>query len=200
MKALAALGLAALLALAGCAAPASESEAPAVQTVGTSAEVPTTEIARVWTIVVDPAVPPPLVEALRSALRDWQAAVSCGFSFDVVYGQTRGFDEYPLPAAGTIEFRTSDVLPAATASGKVLGYGETYPRFGSRVEVLPTILDLGALAAHVLRHELGHAFGLPHDDLEPSEMGTASKWRSLQAADVENYGQIWCPAINRTGG
>lgn len=174
---------------AGCAAcsdpcvpAATEVEAP------TYCSVPRDfAVTNEWEIVLDPNVPASRAEAVRGALVDWQNAVPCGLGFYFVTGPTTWFADEKLPAPGTIEVRMEADLPDGAT-----GWANSFTNGGSRIA-----FKIGADDAdlpRVARHELGHAFHLPHDDgPAPSLMnGFVGRYRDIQSRDVEAYAAIWC--------
>ena len=175
--------------VAGCSAPVYESTPPDVVASALSAAGPRSlDYAKVWTVVFDTNVPSWRADVVRSALAEWQTAAPCGVSFVVTTGATLPDVLGVWPAPGTIEVR----MEAELEDGKSTGIGFWYPNGGSRIT-----FQIGASDAdfpRVARHELGHAFHLPHNDAAPSLMsGTTDTCRTIQPADVATYAAVWCP-------
>lgn len=178
-----AAALAAAFLLGGCALEAREPpEVEIEMTTGLPAQAP--EALLVWTVVVDPNVPPWELERTLEATDAWVAAsAGCPMAFEVRVAKTGGVDE-PLPGPQVIELRMG-TPPVAGAVGWA-----KYEPGGARIVLLPNDTDEArADFPRVVRHEIGHAMGLDHggrlmaspplpgSEIAPMDAGLyASKW------------------------
>ncbi len=194
--------------LTGCSAPVARDEVLVEVAPAAASPLPfeNVVVALSWKIVVDPGVPEWRAEETQGALLDWQAASPCPVSFEVVRAPVTRVDymdrllnhfDYsvlPAPLPGTIEVGMASELPDGST-----GWGEWYVswgnRLGSRVAYLET--ENRDDFRRVARHELGHAFGLPHNDLDPSVMCSSGCVREVEImpADVAAFALLWCPTI-----
>lgn len=183
------------LALVGCASPVGERLVEPELDVATPRPF-VTDTTLSWRIVIDPNVPAWRAEVTRQALRDWERSVSCPVSFEVVRGPTTAVDYMsstpapPAPPSGTIEIRMVHELPDQ-ATGWAEWFGDSAGRLGARLAFRDA--DNAADFRRVARHELGHAFWLPHNDEEPSLMrSTGCDHAEIMPADVRTFDALWC--------
>ncbi len=184
------LVLGALLALGGCAAPVTaEGTVEVSTTTEERVEAPSAVLVTSWVVVIDPGVSPWRAEQLRLALIKWQAAATCGFSFEIVRRPVTSpilVTPETAPPPFEIDVSMADVLPQANATGWT-GWS---PGLGSRVTFRSDGADWDFPRAAL--HELGHALHLEHDDCAPSVMSSTSAYAEIEPADVAAISALWC--------
>lgn len=139
-----------------------------------------------WHFVLDTQMDAASAELVTAAIEDWRAALPCEATITVARGLVA---LGPLPAHGTIEAMVGP-LPASAAEGSTATCTASAPitARGARTVFLPE-LDGKAALRRAARHEIGHAFGLPH---APSGAMREVEPEELSASDVEAYAARWC--------
>lgn len=146
-----------------------------------------------WHVIVDPNVPDSRVSVIRSALEEWAAIVPCTFVFEISRAEVPAYElgkpDVPPPAFMTMTIRMYDSLPMANGV-EATGWGESYPDAGSRIGF--TVRGSRGDFPRVARHELGHAFHVPHLEGCDSVMSNCGPAK-LTRVDATAYAAVWCP-------
>lgn len=187
------LGLLGML-LGGCAAPVDDAPAPKTGT------------GRTWRVVLDATMTDYERETSLAGLEAWRAAVPCPMAFviedaDVREGERARFVE---PSPGSIALRIERQIPGDPdgAVGQTnwvwnydegpFGRDEPHVFSGAFITMHPAIDDLDDFP-RVVRHELGHAFGLGHRHDGKSIMSAPPTFDStIYPVDAAEYAARWC--------
>lgn len=179
----AAASVAIAAALFGCAAPT-----PDVATVDVEEQIQVqpakTTAGRVWRIVIDEGAPAWFDAEVRRAIVDWEQNVGCPTAFSIERGDVATGGRMPPPQEVHVY-----VVDRFDDPGR---HGEGYAWYGlgggSQVLLLR---DRTEDVACVVRHELGHAFGLEHAD-GAVVMNERCMSSTVTRDDADAYDARWC--------
>lgn len=134
-----------------------------------------------WQLVVES---PDLIPYAWLAASDWQSHIPCEVSFDVVLDTVE-------PTIRTIVIQKVDVMPPEATSDAI---GWTWCDPYCRISVLPPggRGDDPGDFVRVMKHEIGHGMGLPHNDSGDGVMMTAGYVRNVSELDGQAYASRHC--------
>jgi hypothetical protein len=145
---------------------------------------------RHWKVIVDPNVTPAELVLVREAMADWAGNVICPMTFEVGYGETPR--DWRAP-----RFHDPRIIQVWTVDGyedhHVVGQEYENPGWSTFVTFKrPTDGEEADHLPAVIRHELGHAFGIDH--LPPPSIMQSKGVTALRVtgADAAEYDWRWC--------
>lgn len=170
------------LVVVGCAAPVESVEVSADlrSEIGPGPVAP----ALAWEVVLDEAMGPRAVSETLAALDEWAVKSPCPVVFLPRIGRVG--KSWPPPHTITVEPSTYD-------NARIAGYTDWHPQHGAWITYARDYEDNTDLA-RVIRHELGHAFRLNHDDAHEGVMQSLGKTSAISASDAASFGAVWCLA------
>lgn len=153
---------------------------------------------RDYIIAFDINVPKRERDAVILALQTWQKAVPCPFSFtiapmDGVFGEIHYVKREPPPIYSLdSEPTVSDTIQVSISNNLENTGGTTILKKGAvRTYFHANIPDNTPLIG-VMLHEMGHALGLEHDDVDNGVMRSDRYRADLQQSDIDQYIKKWC--------
>lgn len=139
---------------------------------------------KVWKIVIDSRTDESNRQEILLALDAWKAVIPCPTVFDISVEPVT--DE--LPPAGTISVRLANFVDPNTVGYTYWESGVT----GARILLLPKV-EVGDDYQRVVRHELGHAFELPHQTVPSIMLDPPTRDDHIHPVDIRSYAARWCP-------
>lgn len=143
-----------------------------------------------WSVVVDPSVSEEAYRVVWEALDDWAGMVGCELRFKLARGATphsladgRVKNEH-IVFAWSVASYERDTTEGLTQFDRGLSSNVTW-------KIPSDDTERGRLP-NVIRHELGHAFGLDHLPGPSIMQAKGYDVTTVQNIDAAEYDRIWC--------
>lgn len=178
------------LLVAGCSSSFEGEGGPACAAADVQPDAAMGEPGQHWVIQLDPMLTEEEASEVTAGARAWEAVLPCDdSSITVIRGETavRGA---PLPLPFVVEVRMAAAIDPYNAEDMVgwCDWGDNSARILLKWPHGDPSFEV------TIMHELGHAFGLEHNDASAvMTVAESPPDACLSEEDVRNYARKWCP-------